>query len=451
MVQRFGGHVRRGDGFYRNKSGTERVLHSFSFNSGDGQKPYGTSVDVKGVLFGTTWDGGMSGDGTAFSITKSGKESVLHSFGSSGSDGVLPYAGLISNGGVLYGTTYGGGGLNYGTVFSITPSGKESVLYSFTGTPDGADPYSGLVNVKGKLYGTTQEAGNAGGEGTVFSITTSGKEAILHSFGPYFYGDGEEPYANLLNVNGTFYGTTERGGKYNEGCVFTVTTSGKESVLYSFGGSNQDGEEPNAALTNVHGTLYGTTSMGGANGEGTVFAITPSRGDRAAQLRWHRRRDVSAGFSAERQGHAVRHDRKRRREWRRTVRNRAVVLHFMESLSVNIDLLGDQIRHAIWSREPHRRVELNIVLSNNGNETANGVSYEALLPEDASLTSMRIRGSRRSDTWWRLRATLFGRQGTCSALPQARDTVSSSRSLRPEACGKPEARCAIDHGAMARL
>ena len=263
-----------GTAFSITTSGKERVLHSFDFGSGDGQQPYGTLVNVKGILYGTTWNGGTLGDGTVFSITRSGKESVLHSFGTTGEDGLEPYAGLLYKGGALYGTTSRGGGSDDGVVFSITPSGKESVLYSFAGTPDGAEPYGGLTDVSGTLYGTTQYGGDANGEGTVFSITTSGKETALHSFGPYFYGDGEEPYANLLDIHGTLYGTTHRGGAYNDGAVFTVTTSGKEAVLYSFGASTEDGQEPNAGLINVNGTFYGTTSMGGANGKGTVFAIT---------------------------------------------------------------------------------------------------------------------------------------------------------------------------------
>jgi uncharacterized repeat protein (TIGR03803 family) len=117
----------------------------------------------------------MYGGGTVFSITISGAEKVLHSFGS-GSDGKYPYASLIELKGKLYGATYEGGAYSAycshngcGTVFSITPGGTEKVLHNFRG-PDGAFPVASLVNVRGTLYGTTQ-AGGTYGRGTVFALT----------------------------------------------------------------------------------------------------------------------------------------------------------------------------------------------------------------------------------------------------------------------------------------
>jgi uncharacterized repeat protein (TIGR03803 family) len=124
--------------------------------------------------------------------------------------------------GTLYGTTSGGGANTYyGTAFSITKSGTETVLHSFGGSRDGAAPW-GLINVKGVLYGTTEFGGGANSGGTVFSITTSGTETVLYSFkgGP---GDGEWPYAGLLEVNGTFYGTTSYGGANYFGTVFKLS------------------------------------------------------------------------------------------------------------------------------------------------------------------------------------------------------------------------------------
>jgi uncharacterized repeat protein (TIGR03803 family) len=232
------------------------------------------------MLYGTTAFGGANGDGTVFSITTSGKESVLHSFKGSG-DGENPFAGLLNVKDTLYGTTDSGGADGYGTVFSVTTSGKETVLYSFKGCDDGEHPDAGLVYVKGTLYGTTDDGGNANGDGTVFSVTTSGKEIVLHRFAGGSE-DGEVPSADLINVNGTLYGTTYAGGMYCEGSsgsgcgtVFSVTTSGNETVLHNFGGSG-DGSYSEAGLINVDGTLFGTTSEGGANRAGTAFSITTS-------------------------------------------------------------------------------------------------------------------------------------------------------------------------------
>ena len=259
------------------------VLYRFKGPPDDGAYPYAGLININGTLYGTTYRGGAdSSYGTVFAITTSGAESVLYSF--DGTSGVLPAAGLINVEGTLYGTAYAGGANGQGTVFSITPSGTENVLYSFKGAGDGASPVAGLLNVKGTLYGTTF-AGGAGrchggsyGCGTVFSITTSGTEIVLHSFKGK--SDGEEPEAALINVKGTLYGTTYNGGKYcsgSYGCgtAFSITTSGKETVLHSFGGTG-DGDYPSAGLLNVNGTLYGTTAGGGTSSAGSVFAITPS-------------------------------------------------------------------------------------------------------------------------------------------------------------------------------
>ena len=212
-------------------------------------------------------------------------DQVLYSF-RGGVDGTEPQASLINVNGTLYGTTFFGGAYGStrrdGTVFSITTAGKEHVLHSFGNGSDGAYPYASLINVKGTLYGTTSGGGstscNPSGCGTVFSITTDGTEHVLHNFGGD--SDGQNPQANLINVNGTLYGTTYVGGtdcmpSEQCGTVFSITTGGTEHVLHSFG-EKTDGAGPEAGLINVKGTLYGTTFGGGGHGEGTVFSITPS-------------------------------------------------------------------------------------------------------------------------------------------------------------------------------
>jgi uncharacterized repeat protein (TIGR03803 family) len=252
---------------------------------------------LKGTLYGTTSEGGASGCfrdagcGTVYSITPSGTETVLHSF-KGRKDGSNPYARLVVRNGTLYGTTRLRGGScvrpysSCGAVFSITPSGHETVLYGFAGPPDGSSPEARLLNVNGTFYGTTDEGGSVGtycprGCGTVFSITPGGKEKVLYSFRNGT--DGAFPNAGLIDVNGTLYGTTSEGGgggAYGDGTVFSITLGGKETVLHSFAGSPADGADPEAGLTNVSGTLYGTTWSGGATctfisgGCGTVFKIT---------------------------------------------------------------------------------------------------------------------------------------------------------------------------------
>jgi uncharacterized repeat protein (TIGR03803 family) len=260
------------------RGGAEKVLHSFA-DDGDGYFPFAGLVSVDGTLYGTTGNGGVYNTGiggTVFSITTGGTEKVLHSFGS-GADGSGPTAGLINVKGTLYGTTSAGGTYDAGTVFSITTSGTEKVLYSFTGKADGDIPQAGLIDVGGKLYGTTF-GGGAHNHGTVFSITMRGRQRVLHSFRANGT-DGELPEAGLTDVSGTLYGTTITGGAskcpngYGCGTVFSITTDGKEKVLYSFGGGS-DGASP-GGLTNVKGTLYGTTAAGGGSQNGgTIFSIT---------------------------------------------------------------------------------------------------------------------------------------------------------------------------------
>jgi uncharacterized repeat protein (TIGR03803 family) len=259
------------------------ILHKFDGKS-DGAKPSAALIDIKGTLYGTTANGGSKDAGTVFSITKSGEETVLHSFGGSG-DGAQPFAGLIDVDGTFYGTTSAGGAYYYGTVFSVTPNGVEKVLYSFNDRPiDGGIPYAGLIDVKGTLYGTTSQGGdhtcNGIGCGTVFSITTSGTEKVLCNFGRQATSragdDGSYPVAGLLYAGGLLYGTTSQGGKYGRGTIFSLTTAGGESVKYSFGANRFfDGTNPSSALIHVQGALYGTTVNGGAYGDhGTVFSIT---------------------------------------------------------------------------------------------------------------------------------------------------------------------------------
>jgi uncharacterized repeat protein (TIGR03803 family) len=160
----------------RQTSGSSyKVVYNFAGGS-DGARPLAGLINVNGTLYGTTVQGGGEGCyksfgcGTVFSVTPSGQETVLHAF-TGGSDGANPKAGLIDVNGTLYGTTFHGGdtkcngrsGVGCGTVFSITPSGAETVLHGFTGPPDGAWPAAGLRDVNGTLYGTTAEGGTPGG------------------------------------------------------------------------------------------------------------------------------------------------------------------------------------------------------------------------------------------------------------------------------------------------
>jgi uncharacterized repeat protein (TIGR03803 family) len=213
--------------------------------------------------------------GTVFSITTSGTEKVLHSF-KGGQDGEKPFASLVEMNGVLYGTTSAGGGASSaGTVFKITPSGTETVLHRFAGGADGAGSQARLLALKGTLYGTTRKGG-ASDKGTVFKIAPSGQEKVLHSFDG---ADGAAPDAGLISLNGALYGTTAFGGPGNYGLAYKITTAGAQTVLYAFKGELR-GFGPVAALTTVNGVLYGNTTWGGQKEDnysccGVVFEVSP--------------------------------------------------------------------------------------------------------------------------------------------------------------------------------
>jgi uncharacterized repeat protein (TIGR03803 family) len=269
-----GGASGRGTVFKITPSGTETVLYSFPAGSSE---PYtGLIQGGDGNFYGTTGANGTSDDGTVFEITPSGTETVLHTFAKSGTDGQIPYAGLIQGSdGNFYGTTYFGGSNGFGTVFEVTPGGTETVLYSFAGGSDGQHPYAGVIQGSdGNFYGTTYQGG-AGGYGTVFKVTPSGTETILHSF-TGGSSDGANPEAGLtLGSDGNFYGDTYLGGAGNVGTVFELTPSGTETVLHAFAGGSSDGANPTANLVQGgDGNLYGSTAAGGTGNDGTSFKVT---------------------------------------------------------------------------------------------------------------------------------------------------------------------------------
>jgi uncharacterized repeat protein (TIGR03803 family) len=219
---------------------------------------------------------------------------VLHRFSGTPDDGAGPTGSLTAIGDELYGATGEGGAKFGGTIFAISSSGKERVLFSFNHKRDGDLPLAGPIAAQNVLYGTTFHGGTAG-QGTIFKLTTAGKERVLYGFkgldGTHdpktSGGDGSGPDASLVLRNGVLYGTTQDGGTpgscCDEGCgtIFRLDlASGKESVIYRFQ-CGSDGEDPGDLIA-AGDNFYGVTFDGGTNGCqeshgcGTIYEISAS-------------------------------------------------------------------------------------------------------------------------------------------------------------------------------
>lgn len=285
---------------------TEQVLHSFDLNDG-GEVYSGLIFDGLGNLYGTTLEGGASGQGrgTVFKLSPasdgSWTETVLYSF-TGGQDGRNPAANVTFDAqGALYGTTEFGGVNDSGTVFKLTPGSggmwTEAILHSFAGGTDGANPVAGVVfDSVGNLYGTTPQGGNPFGLGTVFKLklTAGGqwKEIIIHRFKGG--SDGSTPEAGVIfDAAGNLYGTTAFGG-FSEcggsgcGTVFRLKPTGTEKwtgqLIHRFKGGIGGGVPLGSLIFDKTGDLYGTTEAGGGSGCGgsgcgTVFKLSPLSGD----------------------------------------------------------------------------------------------------------------------------------------------------------------------------
>jgi uncharacterized repeat protein (TIGR03803 family) len=321
-----------------------KVLYRFQGGTDGDAPLAGLVADANGNLYGTTEVGGGNsvcdyfgpGCGTVFKLAPNGAEIVLHRF-TGMPDGAYPFAGIvIDNSGNLYGTAYAGGAFGYGAVFGINSSGQESIIYSFGPLPDGQYPSAGVtLGTGGTIYGTTQQGGTGeacwGNCGTVFELSNTGEETVLFNFNPpaeaptaaltlgvagSLYGttsgngycclgtvfaisdniaseaitlhdftvpaNGADPTGALVrDGRGHFYGITHSGGDmscasgFGSGCgiVYELDPAGKETVLHRFTGG-RDGACPYAGLLRDNsGNLYGTTLIGGAFNYGTVFKL----------------------------------------------------------------------------------------------------------------------------------------------------------------------------------
>lgn len=272
-----------------------QTLNYFAdFNGGNGWEPYASVVQgTDGNFYGTGTNGIYGGGGNLFRMTPTGEITSIYKFCSlpNCADGGMVESALVVGGdGNLYGVATGGGGSGStgdagGTVFQVTLDGKLTVVYTFcslSNCTDGATPNGITLGSDGNFYGTTVYGGvGDGGPGVIFKVTPEGTYTRLYAFcAETNCADGDKPFLPPIQGNdGNFYGVASSGGTLGGGVFYKVTASGEYSVIYNFCNFQHsaclDGGYPYAIAKDADGNFVGT-AIGGTDGFGVVFKITPS-------------------------------------------------------------------------------------------------------------------------------------------------------------------------------
>lgn len=265
-----------------------------------GANPVSELLPNGSLLFGTASIGGNFGNGTVFAIDTNGSNlNVLHhftlpvnnGFGSrTNSDGAKPLAGLIGAGNTLFGSANEGGTSGHGTLFSIDATNTQFFnIHNLVSGSGGTFSIGGLVLDGDTLYGTSF---SSLGRGSVFAVITNGNSFTnyyaftsgqLNNFGILTNSDGANPYCRLVRSGDRFYGTTQNGGSFGNGTVFSMNGDGTGfTILHSFSASaynqsgimtNRDGANPSSGLVKAGDWLYGDCAGGGPNGNGSIYAV----------------------------------------------------------------------------------------------------------------------------------------------------------------------------------
>jgi uncharacterized repeat protein (TIGR03803 family) len=248
-----------GEVFKLTPAGVLTALHNFT-GASDGSHPYGAPIEsASGIFYGTTSSATVA-DSTVYSVTSAGVFTTLHTF--TGPDGQNIVAPLVQGtDGNFYGDTVAGGTSNDGVIFKMSPSGTVTVLHNFAGT-DGSNGSFPLIQASdGNLYGSAYSGGSSGA-GVIFKITPTGTYTVLHNINGTTDGNG--PWGSLVQAtNGTLYGTTSNIGIGLYGTIFSITTTGTFTTLYSFTGQADGGVPLSPLRQHTNGLLYGTTEVGG--------------------------------------------------------------------------------------------------------------------------------------------------------------------------------------------
>jgi len=256
---------------------TYETLHHFT-SWEDGQNPYaGLTFDAAGNLYGVSAFDQVRDGGSLFKLSPSNgvwQLRVLHKFDRQENEGVVPIGGLaVDEAGNVYGTTSYGHNLDArcGSVFKVSQSGFTHLRYFNRDGAEGCYPQATLTYSNGRIWGTTPVGGTKG-QGTLFSVDTSGGSFYFYSFSGI---KGSEPLS-AFSLWG--YGTTYSGGWKGKGNIYRLDPVKGLTNKHSFKEDGKAGYAPMGDLLTLYvggvRTIYGTTSAGGAGGGGTIFRLT---------------------------------------------------------------------------------------------------------------------------------------------------------------------------------
>lgn len=262
-------------------TGLYKKLYDFT-GQADGGGPEAPPIEAfDGNYYGVTAYSSGSGEnaGTVYKYTPSGGFNTVFSFPSDGSLGTgFEFPLVQGSDGNLYGVSNLGGSAGCGTIFKMSRTGSLLYDYSFPCGAGGEYPVGSLIEASdGNFYGTTELGGTGNqcriqGCGTFFRMTPQGSVSVLYNF-LGSHTDGGLPIGGLVQGNdGQLYGITGSGGKSGDGTFYRMTTDGAETSLYSFTKNVAE----NAAVTplqHTSGVFYGTSQLGGKFGQGALFSV----------------------------------------------------------------------------------------------------------------------------------------------------------------------------------
>jgi uncharacterized repeat protein (TIGR03803 family) len=250
---------------------TFSVIHDFTGGTTQPSFPAGGQPvqGRDGNLYGESYYGGTSNTGTIFRATPSGTVTVVHD--TEAGCGIRAIA--AGNDGNIYGACNSTSAHPNGYIWKLTLTGTFTDLHNFDGT-DGANPLAPVLGTDGNVYGVT-EAGGANNLGTFYKLVPStSKLTTLYTFGANNIGYNVGCW--IQGTNGNFYCSSGSGGGNGDGALFSMSTTGKVTLLHTFAGEPTDGSGGAGIVQSPDGNFYGSTAYGGTSNQGTIFKMTPS-------------------------------------------------------------------------------------------------------------------------------------------------------------------------------